>query len=327
MKTIDIKHVLKTTSSNDNRITIDNFQDIISIVQFHPSSSHSGISKTSFDSARQLNENVHANASNTGNHNEELAPSDLTDINAFIMILVEEGEVEISFDYKTYYITSDKLAFIIPNNAFRITKMSNDFNARFLIIDRLFFEEIMQERKGTFNYISFTKNPVIRLEVDEKADLLNIFLLLQEKIKLPTHFFHKEMIHNITVTLFLDFLNVLAAKNSDLIHTMFSRQEDLVDKFFKLLAEYAREQHLLSFYANKLFITPKYLSVVLKKLTGKTGSKWINETLVFEAKKLIKSPSSNIQEVAYALNFNDQSAFGRFFKKSMGVSPLFYRRS
>lgn len=305
MKTINIK----TSLPVNNMVTIDNFQDIISIVQIQQSS------------------DVYINTANPDNQKKELIPADLSDQNAFMMILVQKGHAEISLDYKTYHITPNKLAFIIPNHIFRILNMSNDYIATFLKIDSSFFEEIMQERKGSFNYISFSKNPVITLDSVEKEDLQKAFLLLQEKIKLRTHFFQKEIVQNITVTLILDFLNVLTAKKTDLIYTMFSRQEDIVDKFFKLLAEHAKEQHMLTFYADKLFVSPKYLSVVLKKLTGKTGSKWINEALVLEAKKLIKSPQSNIQEVAYALNFTDQSAFGKFFKKSMGVSPLLYRRS
>ena len=309
MKTVDNKCVIETSLPIDNMVSIDNFQDIISIVQFRQSS------------------DVQINTTDSENQKKELIPADLSDQNAFMMILVQKGHTEISLDYKTYHITPNKLAFITPNHIFRILNMSNDFIATLLKIDSSFFEQTIQEGKGSFNYISFRRNPVIKLESDDKADLQKAFLLLQEKIKLHTHFFYKEMVHNVTATLLLDFLNVLARKKSDLIYTMFSRQEDLVDKFFKLLTEHAKEQHMLTFYADKLFITPKYLSVVLKKLTGKTGSKWINEALVLEAKKLIKSPRSNIQEVAYALNFTDQSAFGKFFKKSMGISPLIYRRS
>ncbi|MDR2919138.1 MAG: helix-turn-helix domain-containing protein [Tannerella sp.] len=310
MKTINIESDLQTILPIDNIETIDNYQDLISIVRFQHSFSNSS---------------SHINAVNT--EDKKLMPADLIEVSTFIMILVEKGNAEISLDYKTYHITSDKMAFIIPNHLFRIYNMSSDFIAKVLTIDRSFFEEVMQEINSSFNYISFKRNPVVKLELNENADLQKVFLLLQEKIRSHTHFFYKELIRNITETLLLEFLNVLAKKKNDFIHTMFSRQEDLVDKFFKLLAKHAKEQHLLSFYADKLFITPKYLTVILKKLTGKTGSKWISDTLVFEAKKLIKSPSSNIQEVAYALNFNDQSAFRRFFKKSMGISPIIYRRS
>jgi len=301
MKTLDIKHVLKISSITDNRITSDNFSDLITI--------------------------AHIDAACIKDQPKESISLEISNTSTFLMILVQKGSAEIGLDHKTYPIASDKLVFIIPNYVLRISKTSNDFNASFLIIDRLFFEETMQERKGSFNYISFKNNPVIRLETDEKSDLHKAFLLLQEKIKLRTHCYYKEMVHNTTTALLLDFLNVLARKESDLIHTLFSRQEDIIDKFFKLLAEHARVQHALTFYADKLFITPKYLSVILKKYTGKTGGKWISEALILEAKKLIKSPRANIQEVAYALNFTNQSAFGKFFKKSVGISPLIYRRS
>jgi len=300
MKTVDAKCTLNTPSLIENMVTIDNFEDLVSI--------------------------IHINAANTNEYQRGLLPADLMDINAFMMILVQKGHAEISLDYKTHSIASNKLAVVVPNHVFQITKISNDFKAEILVLDKLFLEEISREKKGSYNYFSFKRNPVTKLESNEKKDLEETFLLLHEKIKLRTHLFYRELVHNTVVGLLLELLNILGKKKSDLVYTTLSRKEDLVDKFLKLLAQYAKEEHLLSFYADKLFITPQYLSSILKEQTGKGGSKWINEALVLEAKKLIKSHQSTIQEVAYALNFSDQSTFGKFFKKSMGISPLGYRR-
>ena len=94
-----------------------------------------------------------------------------------------------------------------------------------------------------------------------------------------------------------------------------------------MLFEHCKEQHVVTFYAEKLFITPQYLSLILKELTGKSANKWIADALIVEAKMLLKAPQATVQQVADILHFSDQSTFGKFFKKHMGISPMEYRKS
>ena len=90
---------------------------------------------------------------------------------------------------------------------------------------------------------------------------------------------------------------------------------------------YCKEQHVVSFYAEQLYITPQYLSLILKELTGRSANKWIDEALMQEAKILLKAPQATVQQVAVALHFSDQSTFGKFFKKHAGMSPMEYRKN
>lgn len=82
----------------------------------------------------------------------------------------------------------------------------------------------------------------------------------------------------------------------------------------------------MSYYAKKLFITPQYLSVVLKDLTGKTANILINQAIMTEARILIRSQAYSIQQIADQLCFADQSTFGKFFKKNEGISPAEYKK-
>lgn len=72
--------------------------------------------------------------------------------------------------------------------------------------------------------------------------------------------------------------------------------------FLELLLTHSKSEHGVNFYAEKLCITPQYLSLILKELTGKSASKWIDEALLMEAKVLLKTPNSTIQQVADMLN-------------------------
>ena len=94
----------------------------------------------------------------------------------------------------------------------------------------------------------------------------------------------------------------------------------------KLLFKHNREQHTVSFYANKLCISPQYLSAILKDLTGKTTNNWIDNSLILDAKVMLKAPNATVQQVSDLLSFANQSTFGKFFKKHAGLSPAEYRR-
>ena len=90
----------------------------------------------------------------------------------------------------------------------------------------------------------------------------------------------------------------------------------------------ARSSTSLLFYAEKLFYYPHSIfSLILKELTGKSANKWIDDALIVEAKMLLKAPQATVQQVADILHFSDQSTFGKFFKKHMGISPMEYRKS
>ncbi len=87
-----------------------------------------------------------------------------------------------------------------------------------------------------------------------------------------------------------------------------------------------RKEHLVPFYAEQLNITPQYLSLIVKSLTGRTPSQFIFERLYCEARTLLCHPNLSIKEISELLQFSDQSAFGKFFKKHAGLSPVEFRK-
>lgn len=101
----------------------------------------------------------------------------------------------------------------------------------------------------------------------------------------------------------------------------------LVNRFRQLLTKNYLHERSLAFYANKLAVTPKYLSAVIKKQTGKTAAEWIDESVTLESKVLLQNKTLTISQISDLLNFSDQSVFGKFFKTQTGISPLEYRKT
>lgn len=106
-----------------------------------------------------------------------------------------------------------------------------------------------------------------------------------------------------------------------------SRRMLYTHEFVRLVRKHFRLEHSVRFYANKLCISPKYLSLVVKESSGRSAAEIIDEYLLLEAKNLLRFSGKNIQQVAYELNFSNQSSFGKYFKHLTGMSPSEFQNS
>lgn len=106
-----------------------------------------------------------------------------------------------------------------------------------------------------------------------------------------------------------------------------SRRVNYVHEFLRLVKKHFRQERSVGFYAEKLFISPKYLSLIIKETTGRSAAQWIAQHVILEAKNLLRFSGKNIQQIAYDLNFNNQSSFGKYFKHITGMSPSEFQKS
>lgn len=104
-----------------------------------------------------------------------------------------------------------------------------------------------------------------------------------------------------------------------------SRERELFNSFIGLLSHRRQKRQTVAQYAAELYITPKYLSMVCKKVSGKTPLKWINEYVVDDIRTLLKDTDLSVKELSDRLGFPNSSFFGRYFREQMGMTPLDYR--
>lgn len=103
-----------------------------------------------------------------------------------------------------------------------------------------------------------------------------------------------------------------------------TRQDSIFGQFIDYVRQYHTKERSINFYADKLCLTPKYLSSVIKNYTGKVAHDWINEFVIEKAKALLKSSNLTIQQISDELNFPNQSFFGTYFKRHVGLCPKEY---
>lgn len=250
-------------------------------------------------------------------------------LDALVMVLVLKGSAEISLDYVPYTITENSFVTIMPTHINQLKWISQDFKGAMLVASKAFLEDCNQGNRNSSvaHYMEVKKNPCTKLDQAETSKLEACIRIIKDKLKDRTHVYHKEVILHAFVGFLLELGNVFAGKKDQFVKPALSRKEEVFEQFLQLLFDHCKEQHVVTFYAEKLFITPQYLSLILKELTGKSANKWIDDALLVEAKILLKAPQATVQQVADILHFSDQSTFGKFFKKHMGISPMEYRKS
>lgn len=105
------------------------------------------------------------------------------------------------------------------------------------------------------------------------------------------------------------------------------RQAQLLLTFQQLVRQYYMEHRDVAFYANKMCITPKYLSIVIKQASGRRAIDWIRDFVILDAKAMILSGNYTMQQISDSLHFANPSFFGKYFKEAVGCSPGAFVRS
>lgn len=249
-------------------------------------------------------------------------------IDALQIILVQEGSLEVQIDYKPYNITANTIIIVMPTHIVQSIRVSPDFKCFMLAASRSFLERPDPIHDSPeIVYMKIRKNPIIQCTKEEMKLLEKCLNILQDNIKLTSHKLQRMLLINNLQNFLIELANIFYQQEEHFAPPTLSRKEELFSAFLRLLIANCRKEHAVSFYSEKLFITPQYLSLILKEQTGKSANKWIDDVLIQEAKILLKAPQATVQQVADLLHFSDQSTFGKFFKKHVGISPMEYRKS
>ena len=239
-----------------------------------------------------------------------------------IACLCTQGEIRGCINLVPFCAKASGLLVILPDQILEYEGVSDDFQGIFIIMSKQF--------TGKFNipealpvFISVRSIPYLQLNEKELQAILYYYTMIQtvlENIKEELN--RKAIVNHLTIAFFYGlgyYLHKLDDKNKK------TRNEVIVEDFLKLVQKHYKQERSLAFYADKLCLTSKYLSVVVKSSSGKTGRQWIDSYVILEAKSLLKSTGMTVQQISDELNFASQSFFGKYFKREAGMSPAQYR--
>lgn len=243
----------------------------------------------------------------------------------YAVCLLSEGVMEVETNLFFHHAKGPSVFVIAPGVIRRFLDTGKIRKATVIFFDKEFFLKNQANIHFLDKFDFFEQKDQHIIELDEMQHLrfLNYFQLIEEKTDESAP--HSPDIIRSFIYILLNELDDITSSRSIAQTSGSSRNELLLKEFKTLLTKYFIEQRQLSFYAEKLFVTPKYLSAAVKEASGKTAGEWIADMLILEAKVLLLDKQLTIAQLAYNLKFTDPSHFGKFFKSQTGQSPLMYR--
>ena len=148
---------------------------------------------------------------------------------------------------------------------------------------------------------------------------------IKKQILREGHIYHLELIQNALIKFYLELDNILDNFTINYIPSNTARYRMMLQDFISLLMLNFKTEHNVPFYAEKMNITPQYLTSIIKRQTGRTVNSFINELIYSEARNMLVSTKMSIQQIAVSLNFADQASVSYFFKRNSGISPQIFR--
>jgi len=236
-----------------------------------------------------------------------------------------EGSADIEINLKKRVITKNEIVLISLNSIVFHREMSDDFRVAFFSISKNITEDLLNYlRKYPPVFLLKPDFPSIMLTDEEMEEAMSFFQLMWNVVEDVENDHRTEMLKHLLCALLIKIHGYASKYMNNTVPV--SRKEEMVRQFFLLVSEHLKESKDVSFYANKLCVSPKYLSSLIKQTIGKPAKECIDYCVILESKLMLRS-SFTIQEISQVLNFPNQSFFGKYFKKHTGVSPLHYRRS
>ena len=249
-------------------------------------------------------------------------------IDAFIIGVGTEGETSVSFNLHEFKLKKDSIFIFTPKNVLQVNSQQY-FKADVIAISHDFMRRINIDIKNMMPlFLKFVENPALTLTPEESRSMRGMIAQIERETRGPeTHFSFDIVSGLIAATIYKvgDIMYHYLAEHPEGQNNSHNRAEEYFKQFTHLLGEHFREERSVGFYARQLCITPKYLTTLIKRISGQSVSEWIDNYVILEAKTLLKYSTMSIQEIAYYLNFPNQSFFGSYFKRNTGMSPSQYK--
>lgn len=248
-------------------------------------------------------------------------------IEGMVVLIVVSGTVRITINGRNCEMRPNSLLILRGGSAVESFKCSKAAMGYLIHFSEAFISSVNHDAADKLmSDIMVGAKPCINLRVEDTTRLHAIAALVGRMGNVDG-IYGEKILSSLANTLYYMLAAIignhtsLAMSGSDNL----SRASELMRQFASELVRSCHQERSVEYYASKLGITPKYLSLVCKKQTGRNASKIIDDAVIGKAKELLAQPGLSILEVSERLNFVSQSFFGKYFKQRTGVSPSRYK--
>jgi len=247
----------------------------------------------------------------------------------FAIILVEKGYLYFRQDDKSYKVKEGDIVFVPISEIFWVEEISDDYQSKNIFFSVEFIKEAGFNYKSNDVLKSLSADPttIIRNETNlyRKLNFNLAELKVLNNVEEDNYYFNEMIWHHFSLVIYEIDNYFKKLDRLGRIHVT-HREDEITTTFFTLVRENFKEQHSVQYYADKMFVSRKYLTKVITKTMLNSPRDIIHKVLAVEARLLLKSSNLNIAEISSHLNFPDQASFSKFFRKHAGRSPINYKK-
>lgn len=243
-------------------------------------------------------------------------------LGALAISLCLYGELTVEINMIEHHVAAGNLVITLPEDVLQHKETSENIKGLFIIVSQQFIEDAFPQVEEILPlFLHIQKYPCLSLSVQECVKIQSFYNFFIQHLE-DNSPYQDKIIRSILQALVYYIAGVV---NLDKENNKRERKEELFSRFIQLIIKNYKNNRRLDFYADKLFISPKYLSDVIKKISGRSAHDWIDQYMLLEAKILLRSSHKTVQQIADELNFPNNSFFSKYFKKHCGMTPKEYR--
>ncbi len=243
-------------------------------------------------------------------------------------VLCYQGTMHFRFDDRPFTLAShDAMISAVPR-LLEGMRPSDDFKARCIYITMPYLEYCSPKNnyaiRGT---LTLFDNPIMRLDGEQFERMNMDFRYMEYRYHQDTHHFQEDIMYTCTQALFLDFYDFRATELNDDKEPVSEQNASIMSRFMALLNDGNYIKHReVTWYADKLFVTSKYLSEVCKGVSGRAANYWINRFTTIHVRKLLRERGMTFTQIADMFEFSSPAYFSRFVQKNLGAAPSAFRQ-
>lgn len=244
---------------------------------------------------------------------------------ATLHIFCHRGDMSLALHEQRYDIVARDYA-ILPNlSLVSQVVVSADFRADIMYLSDNFIRHLLPHNNyGIFGHVSLLQNPVMQLTEADYRHCCEDVALIRRRLPLTSHLFYEEMVEHLAMVHVLNLYDIHARQMQR--RDIPKRATEILQRFIALLDEghYVRHRDI-PFYADRLCITPHYLTDACKVATGQPASYWIDLYMQTEVARQLRDKSLSFAAIADRMGFSSPSYFTRYVQKLFGLSPSAFR--
>ncbi|MGN0201356.1 MAG: helix-turn-helix domain-containing protein [Candidatus Cryptobacteroides sp.] len=255
--------------------------------------------------------------------------------NAYILMFCNSGRVEVEINLNSYTVKDHTILVSAPGNIVKIRRESGISSIDFtvLAVSPEFLSGLSFDLKKLFNdRLNVLSDPCFNLTRESLSLCKKYFSLFNSLLKIDSPD-RKRAIGSLMTSFFYCLGSALEEPDSGIgpnpsgLPSATVRSNLIYKHFIALVAEHHTRERGVAFYASRMGLSPKYLSKLVKQVSGRSAPEWIDAYVILEAKNMLKYSDASIKEIVYRLHFSDAAVFHKFFKAHTGMTPLAYRNS